>query len=624
MMCIAAGNARSSFESIQTTLSPLREYQDTLEKMVALPHAIFLSRSRATELKTLCSRVQQLHVASILIRLKLIQKTGVLSSDESRLCFALEPSLYHAQRSTVLMISNLDLILCALASSSEEALKFPKVAVPLALAYLKGYRCEAETVIASGASGKVSKVTIFGMPYVMKTIHPQHLEDVSNAMIRGAILSHSVGSRHLVEIVGIGASHEVFMEEGAMSVTQALKENPSLFFRNLPQYVHQMLEGLFELHRKELTHRDIKPYNMVIVSDLIDPSKTEVKIVDFDSIAKDGSIQPFAGTPLHLSPQLCHFVGKPHVVSKTDDLWALGISLYQLLSGRKWIQELDAADSHVLLFLKAARLHQADVDLAIESLYPTPELITSLADSKLTEAMVQMGIPLAQKILIEEGLKLFSEESREPILKSPQELLSKGIEVRLRVTGREKLMEFIAHCGKDQYIEKFGSKAYVTLQQTFGIREFRHLQQLLAGLLQVLSSKRLTAEAALNLYVDLRAPHQQQLSIESLIYEAQIPKESALEVDVPSTPHLSPRTVSILTPESAVSTHPGTDSSTNTSEPPPFSALARHLFPYTDGPVAAPKEPALESLQPRLRTNPYASTKPKRPLIFIVDQKKPD
>jgi hypothetical protein len=109
------------------------------------------------------------------------------------------------------MISNLDLILGALASSSEEALKFPKIVVPLALAYLKGYRCEAETVIASGASGKVSKVTICGMPYVMKTIHPQHLENVTEAMIRGATLCHSVASRHLVEIVGIGTNHEVFM-----------------------------------------------------------------------------------------------------------------------------------------------------------------------------------------------------------------------------------------------------------------------------------------------------------------------------------------------------------------------------------------------------------------------------
>jgi len=457
----------------------------------------------------------------------------------------------------------------------------------------------------------------------MKTTHPQTTEEATDAMIRGAILSHSIASRHLVEIAAIGARHEIFMEEGTMSVTQASKENPPLFFRNLAEYVRQMLEGLFELHRKGFAHRDIKPYNMVIVRDLTDPSKTEVKLVDFDSIAKDGSIQPFAGTPLHLSPQLCHFVGTPHPVSKTDDLWALGISLYQLLSGHKWIQELDASESHVLLFLKTARLNQPDVDVAIKSIYPTPELITYLADSTLTQAMVQMGIPVAQKILIDEGQKLFSEESTESISKSPQELLFKGIEARLKATGREKLIEFIALCGKDQYIKEFGIKAYETLNQTYGIREFKHLQQLLTGLLQVLSSKRLTAEAALNLYVDARAAYEPQLSIESLIYEAKIPMESALEVDVPSTPHVSPRTVSILAPESVVSTHPPRDSPTNTSESPPFSALARHLFPL-DRPAAAPMEPVLDSLEPRQRTNPYASKNPKKPRIFIVDRTKPD
>ncbi len=407
-------------------------------------------------------------------------------------------------------------------------------------------------------------------------------------------------------------------------MTQALKENPSLFFQSLPQYVHQMLEGLFELHRKGFVHRDIKPYNMVIVRDRIDPSKTEVKIVDFDSVAKDGSIQPFAGTPLHLSPQLCHFVGTPHVVSNTDDVWALGITLYQLLSGRKWIQELDASDSHVLLFLKAVRLDQHEIDAAIDSILPTSIVITSLADSTLTQAMVQRGIPLAQKILIEEGQKLFSEESREPILRSPQELLSKGIEVRLKATGREKLMEFIALCGKNQYIEKFGSEATEALTQTYGMREFRHLQRLLKGLLQKLSTTRLTAETALNLYNDARAIHETRFCIETLVDSPTMQEDSGLEMDPLSTLYVSPRTVSIVTSESITSTQPARDFSIPLPATSPFSVLTKKLSPYSDPPIATPTEPVLDPLEPRPRTNPYASRNPKKPLIFIVDQTKPD
>ena len=92
-------------------------------------------------------------------------------------------------------------------------------------------------------------------------------------------------------------------------------------------YARQALMGLQYLHRHGVVHRDIKPSNMLLAAD------GAVKLADFGISAAMGQgasqTMAVAGTPAYMSPEAIN--GKFGVAS---DLWALGCSIIELLTGR--------------------------------------------------------------------------------------------------------------------------------------------------------------------------------------------------------------------------------------------------------------------------------------------------
>lgn len=90
----------------------------------------------------------------------------------------------------------------------------------------------------------------------------------------------------------------------------------------------RVASALAELHRNGVVHRDVKPANMVLTMD-----EYEVKVTDFGvahlmdaSKTRTGTIM---GSPSFMSPE--HVSGRR--VDGRSDLWSLGVSLYQLLTG---------------------------------------------------------------------------------------------------------------------------------------------------------------------------------------------------------------------------------------------------------------------------------------------------
>jgi serine/threonine protein kinase/Tol biopolymer transport system component len=91
----------------------------------------------------------------------------------------------------------------------------------------------------------------------------------------------------------------------------------------------QIADGLAEAHSKKITHRDIKPAN-VIVGD-----GGRIKIVDFGlagladqtRLTRPGIA---IGTASYMSPEQC----RGEAADPSTDLWALGVVLYEMLSGR--------------------------------------------------------------------------------------------------------------------------------------------------------------------------------------------------------------------------------------------------------------------------------------------------
>ena len=99
---------------------------------------------------------------------------------------------------------------------------------------------------------------------------------------------------------------------------------------DIRKLMFQVMEALSYLHERDIVHRDIKPDNI-----LYDPETKIVKLVDF-GISKrfrrrGGLIEMWTitGTLYYRAPEM--FSGG---YREPVDVWAAGVLLYQLVSGR--------------------------------------------------------------------------------------------------------------------------------------------------------------------------------------------------------------------------------------------------------------------------------------------------
>ncbi len=108
-----------------------------------------------------------------------------------------------------------------------------------------------------------------------------------------------------------------------------LKPNVPMDLNAAMTCLTQLLRALEYAHSRGVVHRDIKPANILITAD------AQVKITDF-GIAKIESstltqVGSVLGTPSYMSPE--QFRGE--IVDRRSDLFAVGIVLYQMLTGTR-------------------------------------------------------------------------------------------------------------------------------------------------------------------------------------------------------------------------------------------------------------------------------------------------
>jgi serine/threonine-protein kinase len=114
------------------------------------------------------------------------------------------------------------------------------------------------------------------------------------------------------------------------TLAERLRDPDPISFKELASLMSQLLDALQAAHEKGIVHCDLKPANIFLTK-----KRTVVKLLDF-GIAKlvqdeDAAVSgEISGTPQYMSPEQAG--GRP--VDHRADLYAVGIVLYEMLSGR--------------------------------------------------------------------------------------------------------------------------------------------------------------------------------------------------------------------------------------------------------------------------------------------------
>jgi len=193
-------------------------------------------------------------------------------------------------------------------------------------------------VLGSGAMGVVYKAydADIARTVALKTIRHELLDGMQEADIVARFRNEAQASGRLVHpnivaVYDFGTYNNttyIAMEyvDGTPLNAFLVKDVPMDLAASIT-CITQLLRALDYAHARGVVHRDIKPANILITGD------AQVKITDF-GIAKIESstltqVGAVIGTPSYMSPE--QFKGEP--VDGRSDLFAVGIVLYQMLTG---------------------------------------------------------------------------------------------------------------------------------------------------------------------------------------------------------------------------------------------------------------------------------------------------
>jgi serine/threonine-protein kinase len=204
-------------------------------------------------------------------------------------------------------------------------------------------------VVYMGKDPKINRTVAIKTMALSQEFEPDELAGAKERFFREAETAGRLNHPNIVSIYDAGEEHDLcyiameFLK--GHDLVRYTKPNALMPVGDVVKIIADAADALDYAHQQGVVHRDIKPANLMWLAD----SKV-VKLTDFgiaritdSSRTKTGMV---LGTPSYMSPE--QLSGKK--VDGRSDLFSLGVTLYQLLTGQLPFQ----ADSMATLMFKIA------------------------------------------------------------------------------------------------------------------------------------------------------------------------------------------------------------------------------------------------------------------------------
>ncbi len=209
---------------------------------------------------------------------------------------------------------------------------------------LLGGRYRIERLLGRGGMGAVYEALQedLGRRVAVKVLHPYlaHDADLVARFRREAEAAARLGHANIVQVTDFGRPDDgaVFLVMELLAgapLSAVIDRDGRLPPERVATIAWQVLSALEAAHRAHLVHRDLKPDNIFLTS--VSGVGDVVKLLDFGIaklVAGEGSgmtaTGAVLGTPAYMAPEQAR--GAP--VDARVDLYALGVVMYEALSGR--------------------------------------------------------------------------------------------------------------------------------------------------------------------------------------------------------------------------------------------------------------------------------------------------
>ena len=196
-----------------------------------------------------------------------------------------------------------------------------------------------------------------GNPVAVKILHEgiSMQIEVRDRFLREGYVANRVEHRGAVRVLDddIAEDGSVFLVmellEGETLDARRLRAGHRLPDRDVAEWGYQLLDVLAAAHRKGIIHRDIKPENLFLTHEgalkALDFGIARLRDASMGGIATATQTGHVLGTPAFLPPEQA--LGRARDIDQQTDLWAVGATMFTLISGR-YVHEAETVEEMIV------------------------------------------------------------------------------------------------------------------------------------------------------------------------------------------------------------------------------------------------------------------------------------